>query len=166
MITLVNYTCAFLEYNENILLLERAANRKFNPNIWSGVGGKIEATEINDPYSACLREINEETGIHASEIQNLALRYILLRRQENVIRVSYIYFGSSETEQFFDTDEGTLHWIPKDTLRSKKFTSTYKEMLKHYFSAASDDTNIFVGTAENANGKLSMCWSKIQDFEE
>ena len=166
MITLINYTCAFLEHNDKILLLERASNRKVNPSFWSGVGGKMEAAEINAPYSACLREIYEETGITTSDIQDFKLRYIIIRRQEQSIKQSYIYFGNTTTDLLIDSDEGTLHWTPKSQLLDKKFTSTYREMLKHYFSIASDDTSIFVGTAESASGRLHMCWSKIEDFKE
>lgn len=51
-----------LIYSEGkILLLKRAANKKIDPNMYAGIGGKVEPHE--DFYSALLREIEEETGL-------------------------------------------------------------------------------------------------------
>ena len=44
-----------------LLLLKRAADKKVDPNMYAGIGGKVEPHE--DFYSALLREIKEETGI-------------------------------------------------------------------------------------------------------
>jgi len=47
MITLVNYVAAFLQNDNQYLLMKRADNRKINPGYWSGVGGHIEPHEIS-----------------------------------------------------------------------------------------------------------------------
>lgn len=52
---------AFIFSQGKILLLKRAANKKIDPNLYSGVGGKVEPHE--DFHSALLREIEEETGL-------------------------------------------------------------------------------------------------------
>ena len=166
MITLKNYTCAFLENEGSFLLMKRAVDRDMNPNFWSGIGGKIESEEINNPFSACMREINEETGMTFGNIENLTLRYIVMRRHKDVIRQSYIYFGKTNTRKFVDTDEGSLHWIPKHELDKKKYTATFVKMIQHYLSPMSDCNNIFIGTAENIDGELKMCWAKIEDFTD
>lgn len=44
-----------------LLLLKRAANKKMDPNLYAGIGGKVEPHE--DFYSALLREIEEESGL-------------------------------------------------------------------------------------------------------
>ena len=162
LVTLKNYSCAFLENGGYFLLIKRAPNREINPDVWSGVGGKIEPCEINDPYSACVREIKEETGITSNNIENLTLRYIIIRKHNDVIRQSYIYFGKANTKSFVDTDEGTLYWIPKEELKKKQYTSTYAKMIEHYLSSDADDNNVFIGIAENVDGKLNMCWSKLE----
>jgi len=167
LVTLINYTCAFLENDGYFLLIKRASNRDVNPNFWSGIGGKIEPSEINDPYSACVREIKEETGITSKNIEELTLRYIIIRKHKDVIRQSYIYFGKVNTKSFMDTmdtDEGTLYWIPKGELMYKQYTSTFAKMIKHYLSSDADVNGIFVGIAESIDGKLKMCWSKVEDF--
>ena len=52
-----------------LLLLKRAADKKVDPNLYAGIGGKVEPHE--DFYSALLREIKEETGI--TEIKTVKL---------------------------------------------------------------------------------------------
>ena len=129
------------------------------------MGVKWKPHEINDPFSACMREIHEETGMTFKNIENLTLRYIVLRRRKNVITQSYIYFGKTNTKAYIDTDEGVLFWIPQDELGEKQYTATFSKMMQHYLSPMSDPNHIFVGTAENADGTLKMCWAKIEDFE-
>lgn len=146
--------------------MKRAADRDVNPNRWSGVGGKIERNEINDPYAACMREIGEETGMTAADIKCLTLRYIILRRYKNTIRQSYVYFGKTNKRTFIDTDEGSLHWISKAELGKQKYSATFTYMMRHYLSPMAEAESIFVGTAEYAEGKLKMCWAKIEDFED
>jgi 8-oxo-dGTP diphosphatase len=146
------------------LLIKRTHKRDVKPNFWSGIGGKIEPGGINDPYSACVREIKEETGITSKNIEELKLRYIIIRKRKDVIWQSYIYFGKVKTKSFTDTDEGTFYWIPKEELMYKQYTSTYTKMIEHYLSSDADANNIFVGIAESVDGKLKMCWSKVGDF--
>ena len=145
--------------------MKRAVDRAVNPNIWSGVGGKVEPCEINDPYAACIREIEEETGLTSCDIKGLTLRYVVLRRRENVITQSYIYFGQTTSRQFADSDEGLLYWIPKEDLLSKQYTPTYAEMMRHYLSDASDPNAVFVGVSEKRNDALHMMWTRIEDYE-
>lgn len=49
-------------FGSRVLMLKRSPDRKLAPDLWTGVGGHIEPDEINDPKSACYREIYEETG--------------------------------------------------------------------------------------------------------
>jgi len=109
MITLKNYVAAFLRNGDKFLLMKRADDRKTLPSIWSGVGGKMEPREINDPASACYREIEEETGVTRPQISSLDLLYIITRRNNDEIRQSYIYFGETTADNVIQTDEGSLN---------------------------------------------------------
>jgi 8-oxo-dGTP diphosphatase len=80
MINLSIGAAAFLKRGDEYLLMKRADNRKIAPGVWSAVGGKLETYELNDPQAACLREVQEETGITAVQIYNLKLRYVIVRR--------------------------------------------------------------------------------------
>jgi ADP-ribose pyrophosphatase len=161
MITLKNYTAAFLQNGDKYLLMKRADNRKVNPGIWSGVGGKIEPHEINNPLAACYREIEEETGIPCDKIISLDLQYIITRRSENEIRQSYIYFGKTDVIDIVQTDEGILFWVSSGDLLNKEYTATYAAMLEHYIKRKPTDNAVYVGVAENADSELRMNWSLL-----
>jgi len=164
MITLLNGTAAFIKRDNRYLLMKRESNRKIAPDVWSGLGGKIEAHEMNDPKAACLREIVEESGISADQINGLALRYIIMRRHRNTIRQTYVYFGVTDALPTVSTDEGALSWIPENELLDRTYTSTFYAMLDHY-TKMPDTECVVVGVAENDNGVCRMIWSKIEDFE-
>jgi 8-oxo-dGTP diphosphatase len=165
LITLRSFATAFLRNNGRILLMKRADNRVFLPGIWCGVGGHMEPGEINNPYAACIREIREETGITASGIDPLELLYIIIRRSANEIRQNYIYFGETPQTEVIQTDEGQLFWIPEEELLNRRFSATFTAMLAHYTQRGEDDRAVYVGTAENDNGKLSMSWARCEDFD-
>lgn len=165
MITLRNGAAAFLRNGDNFLLMKRADNRKIAPGVWSGVGGHMEPHEINDPMTACYREIEEETGIARSQIPALDLRYIITRRYQNEIRQSYVYFGETTATQVIQTNEGILHWVPTRELLARVYTQTYAAMLTHYVHREPSDTAVYVGVAGNDHGRLHMTWAKCEDFE-
>ena len=166
MITLKNYVAAFLRNDNKYLLMKRADNRKINPGFWSGVGGHIEPHEINDPLAACYREIEEESGIARDKIVLLDLLYIITRRSRDEIRQSYIYFGEITITDVVQTDEGVLFWIPQTELLERKYTATYAAMMEHYTKRDRIDRAVYVGVADDDNGKLKMNWSRCEDFEK
>ncbi|MDR3121111.1 MAG: NUDIX hydrolase [Clostridiales bacterium] len=163
-ITLSNVASAFLKRGDEYLLMKRADNRKFLPGVWSSIGGKLETYELNDPQAACLREVQEETGITADQIRNLTFRYVILRRYCDTIRQNYIYFGDTDAEPTIETDEGELHWISENELLDRTYTATFAAMLEHYLTTP-DTERLLVGVAENDNGSCRMVWSEIQDFD-
>ena len=164
-ITLENSVAAFLKRDSFYLLMKRPSTRKMLPNIWSGVGGHIEPHELNNPMTACLREIFEETGITEAHIFNLVLRYIIIRRAKNVIRQNYIYFGETDIAKVADTDEGTLHWVAEAELLNREYSKTFEAMLKHSICAPYEKRRVVVGVSENDDGVLRMNWSPVEDFE-
>ena len=164
MIDLLSGTAAFLYREGCYLLMKRAPHRQIVPGLWSGVGGKMEREELNDPYSACLREICEETGIPALAISDLRLRYVILRRSGDTIRQSYCYFGKTTAEATLATDEGELHWIPEAELLQRSFSQTFSAML-HHFVHTPDEQRIIVGVAQNLEGRCQMTWGALEDFD-
>ena len=165
MVTLLNGAAAFLQRDGKYLLMKRAADRKLVPGVWSGIGGKMEARELNNPYATCLREVYEETGITEAAISNLTLRYIIIRRSSDTIRQSYIYFGDVSADPSLATDEGELHWIPYEQLLKRTFSTTFTAMLKHFvYSPVAD--KVVIGVAENSVGRCQMMWATVEDFDQ
>jgi 8-oxo-dGTP diphosphatase len=63
------------------------------------VGGHVEPNESNDPKATCLREIYEEAGIEEKDFEKLDLKYIILRREKDEIRVHHIFIGITKTKK-------------------------------------------------------------------
>ena len=156
--------CVF-EINGKYLLMKRAENRRIAPGVWSGIGGHIEPPEINNPLETCYREIEEETGIMRHDVSALELRYIITRRRADEISVIYVFFGETTQSDFTKTDEGDLQWIPENELLEREYSQTYAAMLEHYVSRSRQDRAVYVGVADDDNGKMKMTWTRCEDFE-
>ena len=165
MIKLRNWATAFLYNNGNYLLMKRAENRAISPGLWSGIGGHMESAEINNPRAACLREIQEETGIEESRISRLRLLYIIIRRSKDEIRQSYIYFGETTQTEITQTDEGAVIWINEAELLRREYSKTLTAMLLHYTRREPGDNAVYAGAAESGESGCSMCWAKLEDFD-
>ena len=160
MIILRTGAGAFLRNSGKILLIKRSKTKKIAPGVWSCIGGHMEPREINNPLGACLREVEEETGIPAAEIHSLELLYIMIRRRGNEISHYYIYFGETRQTDLVQTEEGHLLWIPEEELANREYTETFAAMIDHYISRKEQDRALYVGVAENESGKLRMNWAK------
>lgn len=148
---------AFLTIGNELLLMHRAENRKIAPGMWSAVGGHLEPFEINEPKSACLREIKEETGVSAEIIKNLNLRYISVRNTGDEIRINYIFFGELEFKtSMIECEEGTLHFVEVNKAIDLPMTFSIKEVIKHWKNNKNSD-NIFMATINSDNAHLQ--WS-------
>lgn len=129
--------------------------------------GKTPATYegYNIDMSLPSATTEEESGISHDNIAPLDLLYIITRRSNNEIRQNYIYFSETIVSDVIQTDEGVLFWIPQEKLLEREYTATYAAMLEHYTKREQNDNAVYVGVAENNNGKLKMNWSKCEDFE-
>ena len=166
MIKLRTATAAFLHNNGSYLLMKRSEQKRIAPNVWSGVGGHMEQHELNNPYEACCREIEEETGITGDDIKSLELLYIIVRmKNADEIYHTYVYFGETMKTETIQTDEGTLHWIPEGELLDREYTKTFAAMLRHYTARRPNDRRVYVGAAGNDSGKLAMNWTLLEDFD-
>jgi 8-oxo-dGTP diphosphatase len=112
-----------------VLLLKRAANKKVDPGVYSGVGGKVEPGE--DFYSAILREIKEETGIENFR----SIRCYSITQHpyppSNAEWVN-IYFNI-EIEKIIEisnSDDGDFHWIDPDKIEGLPMVSDLKKYIK------------------------------------
>ncbi|MDP3918124.1 MAG: NUDIX hydrolase [Candidatus Woesebacteria bacterium] len=98
-----------------LLLLKRAADKKVDPNMYAGIGGKVEPHE--DFYSALLREIEEETGL--TEFKSIKL-YSVTQHPYPPSDSEWVnlYFLVTIDKQIEipKSNDGEFFWIdPKDT---------------------------------------------------
>ncbi|WP_432360648.1 NUDIX domain-containing protein [Sporosarcina sp. UB5] len=158
MIRMRIMTGAYLFYDNKLLMLKRSKERELAPDLWTGIGGHVEANEHYIPEESCLREIFEETGIRRNDIEQFKLRYILMRRSKDEIRQHYIYFGNATKMNFINSDEGALHWIDLSKVLNLEMPLTVNHMLKHFLNNPNQES-VFIGSVNQSN----MEWSCLAE---
>lgn len=106
-----------LFHDNRLLLLKRAAWKKFAPNRWTGVGGKVEPHELGDLEAAARRELFEETDLDPDEVLDLRLRRTLTFDHPAEGLVCLLYFsGAARSDRTPACNEGSLHWVEPNDL--------------------------------------------------
>lgn len=155
---------AFIIKDGRFLLMKRSDTRGFYPGVWGAVGGHLEPHEINDPRTACLREIQEETGLTEDDLVSLDLRYIVLRRQESEIRVLYTFIGIAKTFAYEDkTDEGMLYWIRKEDVLDREWSFAHGRVLEHYMGHG-EKNRVMAGAIHLIDDTPVLEWTPIDDW--
>ena len=108
-------TLTFLINRDQVLLLRLGSDRGAWAGKFNGVGGHVEQAE--DPLSAALREVQEETGIAPSTLTLCGLVHIDVGDIPGISL--YIYVGETHTpEVLTQTSEGTADWQDISTLEN------------------------------------------------
>lgn len=108
-VTLRNMAAVFIIQEEKVLLMYRVGSKAVPPS-WVGVGGHFEPEELNDPKACVLRELREEIGLAAENLEELQLRYLTLHRMKDEIRQNYYFFAKrrSDANIPLHSEEGKL----------------------------------------------------------
>ncbi|MGP4040964.1 NUDIX domain-containing protein [Gracilibacillus sp. D59] len=159
---------AFLFNDSNqILFLQKNSNSKFLPGLMVPIGGHLNGDEIDSLFRACVREIEEETGLRTNNIKNITLQYIILRmKNNNEIRIQYVYFGKVlHLSEIKESDEGSLSWIDYEEIINQNVSATTKEIIKHYRQKKSASDEVYVGSMKSLKGEPGITWSVLEDWE-
>lgn len=117
----------FLLCEEHILLIRIAEDRGNWSNLLNGIGGHVEQGE--DPRSAALREIKEETGMILSP-SSLYLSGVVTVDVGNSPGVGlYIFVGETDTMVVQSSHEGTPEWISLDNLETQPLVKDLPALL-------------------------------------
>ena len=106
-------TLCFLHRGRQVLLLHR--RHAPNAGMWNGIGGKLEAGE--DPFTGCVREVKEETGLAIVDPQLRALLVITVKATGD-LWVIYVFAASAPEGTLVSSPEGDLHWVDAAQIRS------------------------------------------------
>ncbi len=118
---------SFLLHQEKVLLIRIAEDRGPWSGLLNGVGGHIERGE--DPRSAALREIKEETGLILSP-SSLYLSGVVAVDVGTSPGVGlYIFVGETETSETHNSCEGTPEWIDLDHFEKQTFVKDLPALL-------------------------------------
>ena len=145
-----------------MLLLYRQGGRVVN-DVWVGsAGGHFEEFELNDARACVLRELEEELGIGESEIENLRLRYITLRRTNGEIRQNYYFFADlkDDVDEKLVSNEGISKWFTYSELEALKMPYTSKFVIEHYLNTGRTTNEMYVGAADGD----TLSFTKLPEF--
>ena len=125
------YSVILLENAGYFLLLKRAVSKSFAPGRWTGVGGRVEASEFNDLRASALRELSEETGLSEAEVDGFTLRRVLALARPDGHLVVLVYFtGGLGARLTLDCPEGTLTWVAPTQLAELDVIETSRPVLQ------------------------------------
>jgi len=156
-----NMTAIYITRGDQMLMLYRIGSRVVEPS-WCGIGGHLEESELNDPLTCVLRELEEETPIQRDMLDNLTFKYVTLRLKKGEIRQNYYFFASlkSDIEIELDSREGKLQWVPMDQVMEKDMPLTAKFMMEHYLTTGRFDDKLYSGVTCEAE----MVFTELKEF--
>lgn len=156
-----NMTAVYLRREGQILMLHRTGSKVIEPSWTGAAGGHFEPSELNDPQACVLRELREETGLTETDIENLALRYITMRRVGNEIRVNHYFFADLKKRiGTLHSNEGTLEWFAPEQIPNLKMPLSAGYMMEHYLSVGHATDDLYCGVCSE-NG---IIFQTIQPF--
>lgn len=150
---LIPRTLTFLFQDHQILLIKVPKDRGDWAGLYNGVGGHVERGE--DPYTAALREVNEETGLSPS---NLRLRGVVqIDTNVNPGIVLFVFQGEvQEGADLVTGPEGTPEWISLFDLDDLPLVEDLYELIPRVQSAMVLNHPFFASYHYNAEGQLSI----------
>ena len=132
-----------------MLLLFRQGGKVVN-NVWVGsAGGHFEECELNDAKACVLRELWEELRLRESDIDNLSLRYITLRRANGEIRQNYFFFAELKSaDKALVSNEGIIRWFDFSELPELEMPFSAKFVIEHYFKIGQKTDELYGGVSD------------------
>ncbi len=160
-ITLRPMTAVYLTRGRQILLLYRIGSRVVGNSYTGSAGGHIEMAEHRDPEACVLRELQEEIGLTADDLNGFRLRYITLRHKNGEIRQNYYYFAElKDGTDVKDSSEGRLEWHDLDALDGLEMPVTARHVIDHYLAVGRHDAKLYGGITA-ADGPV---FAELNDF--
>jgi 8-oxo-dGTP diphosphatase len=129
--TVIPRVLVFVYRGEDVLLIKGAPDKRLWANRYNGLGGHVKAGE--EIAHAARREVWEEAGL---EVRDLCLRgvvHIDLNATGDVVPgiLMFVFSARSDTRETRPSSEGSLHWVPRDTLTEIDLVKDVPLLLQH-----------------------------------
>jgi 8-oxo-dGTP diphosphatase len=124
--TVIPRTLCFLRWGDEVLLLQGAATKRLWAGRWNGIGGHIEVGET--PFAGAQREILEETGLCANNLQLVGVVHVSSLEANQGIMI-FVYLGDAPSRDVSHSVEGTLQWFPVNALPQDTLVEDLPELI-------------------------------------
>lgn len=104
---------AFIEKNDEVLMIERAKKDAFAYRKLNGIGGHIEKGE--DPLTAIRREVKEESGLKIVDFFFHAVISIDVEEEKGVC--VFLFSANYDRGDVQSSQEGNLVWVKKNAVQ-------------------------------------------------
>lgn len=155
-LTVVRTLC-FVTNGQDVLLMKRAPHKRIFPNRYNGVGGHVERHE--DPLTSARREIEEETGL---QVHSLQLRAVYnMDTNESTGITLFIFTAKSTTRAVRANEEGTLHWIPRQSILQFDLVEDLPFILPRILEMEPADPPLFVHVGYDRDDCIQMRFASV-----
>jgi 8-oxo-dGTP diphosphatase len=147
-------TLSFILYGDDVLLLKGAPDKRLWPNRFNGVGGHVERDE--DVCAAALREICEETGWEADNVEDVRLRGLInVDAGHSQLGVMlFVFTARARTRETCASAEGTLEWIPGSRLLDYALVEDLPHLLPRLLSMPKDAPPLYAHYSYDEHDEL------------
>lgn len=105
-------TLCFITSGDDVLLIKRGLRKRIFPGCYNGVGGHLERDE--DPLSGAIREMQEETGLHVSNVRFRGTIHVDAGAETGIL--VFVFSAEAASREVIANDEGTLEWVHRDQI--------------------------------------------------
>lgn len=123
----------FIRKGDKYLVLRRSEQKKYAPGVVHPVGGKVQIGE--NPFTAALREVYEETGLR---VNNIKLEAVLLEIEPVIDELyNWLIFHFSadyKSGKIKPTEEGELLWLSAEEFKDRHLFPSVAPIIDHIFN--------------------------------
>ena len=143
----------FLERDGQVLLLRGAPTKRLWPNRYNGIGGHVERGET--PLEAVRREIMEEAGLEVGRLHLRAIIHVEREGKDSGVLL-FVFTGPAPSGEPQPSEEGSLHWVPKDHALKLDLVSDLPWLLPKIWSLPVAAPPFFARYFEDGEGKVHV----------
>lgn len=147
-------TLIFIFFEDQILLLKGAPDKKIWANKFNGIGGHVEPGE--DILTSAQRELFEETGITCDSLDQKGSIIIDIGAHEGIL--IFIFAGKVNTTNVIQGNEGNLHWVPISEIQNYPLVEDLKSLIPMILDKK---TKYISGYYRYVNDELIMNFNNI-----
>jgi 8-oxo-dGTP diphosphatase len=118
----------FIRRDNKYLVLRRSIQKRFAPGVVHPVGGKVDLNE--DPYTAAIREVLEETGVTVKNVKLEAVINEIAPPPDHTYNWLIFHFSADyDSGEVSRTEEGELVWLSSDQIKGEKLFQSVRPLI-------------------------------------